>query len=163
MADSKPAKLGRPSKLNQKIADKILELAAAGKTEKQIATAVGISLATLSNWKSSHGSFLDALKDAKEIADDLVEMSLFQRAIGFRHKEIKLHYDKYDGWQSKTFDRYYPPDTTACIFWLKNRRPDEWREAQRIEHSGKIEGGAKPQVIVTLPSNGREAKNKRAN
>jgi hypothetical protein len=32
------------------------------------------------------------------------------------------------------YTEHYPPDTTACIFWPKNRRRDKWRDKHEIEH-----------------------------
>jgi hypothetical protein len=120
---------GRPSKFNETVRDKILELAEEGKTEEQIAEIIGIHVNTLRNWKGKHPTFLWALKESKGVADDLVEASLFQRAIGYTHPEEKVfcHLGQLVKHQGQ---KHIPPDVTAQIFWLKNRRPDEWREKQ---------------------------------
>jgi len=98
---------GRPTKFNESLKALMLELYKRGKTDKQVAHIVGVSIRTLHNWKANHPSFLHSLKDAKQIADDLVESSLFQMAINGNH--------------------------VAAIFWLKNRKPDEWRDKKEVD------------------------------
>jgi hypothetical protein len=152
---------GRPTLYNEDMALKVLDLAVKGKTDLQIAKAVKINVDTLYTWKLEHPDFSEALKKAKEVADDAVEASLRQRALGYKHKAIKFFC--HEGCIiSEVYTERYPPDTTACIFWLKNRRPDRWRDVNRQEHSGPdgkpIETSSAVQVVITLPSNGREAK-----
>jgi hypothetical protein len=83
-----------------------------GAIEEEIADELHINHATLDNWKKEHPEFLGALKAGKEASDDRVERSLYQLAIG---------------WNGQ------PPNATACIFWLKNRRKDRWRDVQNVE------------------------------
>ncbi len=124
---------GRPSGFTEPLANRILELAKKGMTDVQIASAIGVALSTLSNWKAAHPDFLEALKDSKSIADDLVRGALLSRALGYVHPAVKFFYDKDDKKVIvQGYAEYYPPDTTACIFWLKNRQPAQWRE--RSEH-----------------------------
>lgn len=155
--------MGRPSGFNKCIAERILELAKTGATEVQIAAKVGISPTTLANWKGKHPDFLKALKEAKNVADELVEASLFERACGYSHPAVKFFWDR-DSKKvvSQAYIERHAPDVTACIFWLKNRRPDKWRDAHRQELTGKdgapLEGAVPPQVVITLPDNGRSAK-----
>lgn len=118
---------GRPSKFSDKLVLRVLELAKAGKTDAQIAKALGISLSTLKLWRATHDDFSAALKDAKDFADEIVEASLFSRANGFRHPAIKFFC--HEGTViTERYTEIYPPDTVACIFWLKNRQPQRWRE-----------------------------------
>jgi hypothetical protein len=154
-------KLGRPTLYNEEMALKILELALKGKTDLQICKAVKIAPATLYAWKDEHPDFSEALKKAKDVSDDAVEATLRQRALGYKHKAIKFFC--YEGdIISEEYTERYPPDTTACIFWLKNRRPERWRDVHRQEVTGKdggpVETQSAVQVVITLPSNGREAK-----
>lgn len=135
----------------------ILALAETGATDAQISKQVGIPLSTLSSWKKQHPSFLEALKASKDVADDMVEIALFQRACGYKHKAVKHFFDsKWGEIHTVKYIEHYPPDTTACIFWLKNRRRDDWRDVHRQEVA--VAEGEGPQLIITLPSNGREAK-----
>ncbi len=130
MAEPKPK--GRPSKFNETLAMRIMELATAGCTDAEIAAKIGVSVATLTNWKGNKAGFVEALKDAKSVADDLVEAALFSRAIGYSHAAVKFFWDaKKSDIKSKLYTERYPPDTTACIFWLKNRQPAAWRDVNR--------------------------------
>lgn len=120
--------MARPTKFNESIKQKILKLAAAGATDEEMSRAIGICKSTLNNWKGWDPDFFDQLKEAKDVADQLVVASLFQRAIGYRHPEIKVFCTKDGEILTKTVTRHHPPDVTACIFWLKNRDPKSWRE-----------------------------------
>lgn len=134
---------GRPSRFNDALLEKITALYADGKTDAEVAKAIGVSLKTIYNWKGKHPQFLHALKDSKGIADDLVEASLFQRATGYTCAEEKIFV--YEGMpiRVKTV-KHYAPDVTAQIFWLKNRRADLWREStgQPIEQTPVISAAA---------------------
>ena len=98
----------------------------AGWTDAQMADLFGVALSTLALWKKEHPEFSDALK-AKDIADAEVEVSLYQRALGYSHPEV--HVSNYQGQITLTpITKHYPPDPTSMIFWLKNRQPERWRE-----------------------------------
>lgn len=132
--------IGRPSKFNELIKEKIISLAKDGKTNEQIADIIGVHVRTIENWQGKHKDLLWALREAKQAADDLVEASLFSRAVGYSHKSVKVFFDR-ESLQTVEHEivEQYPPDVTAAIFWLKNRKPSEWREKTEVEHSGKIE------------------------
>jgi hypothetical protein len=129
--------VGRPTKFDEPTAHKIIELFKAGKTEEEVSQIIGIHVNTLRNWKKNDKEFLWAIREAKEIADDLVEAALFTRAVGYAHKEVKIM--SYEG---HSFEHEYvkqvEPDVNAATFWLKNRRPDKWRERKEIELEGKV-------------------------
>ena len=141
MAKSKEVKTGRPTKYNEDFTPLLAEtLASKGLTDKQISEKLGVSEVTLNAWKKEHPEFLKSLKKGKEEPDDLVESSLFKRATGFSNeKAIKIFMPA-----SSPVPIYAPyteivhPDVTACIFWLKNRRPDKWREKQDVNLTGGI-------------------------
>lgn len=115
-----------------------------GLIEEQIAKNLGISVATLSNYKNEHLEFLEALKRGKEVVDVEVENSLLKRARGYCYNEIvqELVYDKETGESAlqvtKVVKKEVAPDTTAQIFWLKNRKPKEWRDKQEIEMNANM-------------------------
>lgn len=98
-----------------------------GLTDKEIAKKIGIDISTLYDWKSRFPEFSDALKINKEIADIEIENALRKRALGYTYEETT---EKYEGGycvERKHTIKHVPPDTTAQIFWLKNRQPDKWR------------------------------------
>lgn len=121
-------KAGRPTKFNPEVLLKVRILYGQGKTDEQVADIVGVAVRTLHDWKHRYAEFLHSLKEAKDEADDLVEATLYQRAIGYTHRETKVFCTKDGDIVWKEIDRHVPPDVTAAIFWLKNRRPEKWRE-----------------------------------
>ena len=94
----------------------IEKLAKRGFTDADIADVLGVNEVTVNRWKKDSPEFLQALKEAKSIADAHVEGALYHRAIGFQGS-----------------DKVYPPDATSIIFWLKNRKPDSWRDKTEQE------------------------------
>lgn len=136
---------GRPSKYQPEFVKQAEKLCALAATDAEIADFFDVSVATIYRWKNEHPEFCDALKVGKETADNRVERSLFNRAIGYQHPD--MHVSTYEGEVILTpIVKVYPPDTTAAIFWLKNRKPDEWRDKSTTEVTGK-DGGAIQQEI----------------
>jgi len=128
--------MARPSKYKSEFDTQAYKLCLLGATDKQLADFFEVNVDSIHEWKKVHGSFSDSLKRAKETADSLVARSLFKRAVGFKHKDVKIF--QYEGSPVIVpFTAYYPPDTTAQIFWLKNRKPEYWRDKQDQEHSMK--------------------------
>lgn len=99
-----------------------------GLTDEQIAKNIGIATSTFYEWKKKEIEFSEALKKGKEIVDFEVENALLKKALGYTItiKEEKL--DKDGCVHTLEKDVHIPPDTTAQIFWLKNRKPDKWRD-----------------------------------
>lgn len=95
-----------------------------GLTEEQIAKNMGISVKTLYNWKTDNLPILQALKKGKEVVDIEVENALLKRALGYNYDEVTYE----NGIETKRVTKQVAPDTTAQIFWLKNRKPDKWRD-----------------------------------
>lgn len=98
-----------------------------GLTDDQIAKNCGVSRSTLAQWKISFPDISDALKKGKEIVDYEVENALLKRALGYDAQDTKVELGP-DGSKTVQTLRHIPGDTTAQIFWLKNRRPDKWRD-----------------------------------
>ena len=113
-----------------------------GLIEEQIAHNMGVSRSTLSDWKNKHPLIIQALAKGKEVSDREVENALFKRATGYTYEEITVEREKVDGEfqsiETKRVKRQVPPDTTAIIFWLKNRKTDVWRDRREIDHSGEM-------------------------
>jgi hypothetical protein len=134
LPDKPKKKMGRPSSFNEKLSEQIVQLVEKGLTDKQICAIIEVPQSTLSLWKSTKPDFMKTLKIAKNAADQLVEVSLYKRAQGVSLPEEKVVWNKDLGkHEVVTVTKHYPPDTTAAIFWLKNRQPDQWRDVQRHE------------------------------
>ncbi|WP_029265708.1 transposase [Virgibacillus alimentarius] len=106
-----------------------------GLTDEQIAKNMGIAASTLYDWKNKYPEITEALKRGKEVVDREVENALLKRALGYKYKEATEEF----GEVTKVVTKEVQPDTTAQIFWLKNRKPCIWRDKQDIEHSGNME------------------------
>ena len=106
-----------------------------GLTDEQIALKMGINVATLYRYKQSYCEICDALKKGKEIVDIQVENALFKRAMGYEYEETKIIISENDGKRVETVKKQMPPDTTAQIFWLKNRKPEKWRDRVEVQNN----------------------------
>jgi len=127
---------GRPSKFKKEFIKQAEMLCRLGATDKELAEFFEVNLDTIYEWKNTQADFSDALKNGKSEADDLVEKSLFQRANGYSHQAVKIF--NHEGQALEVpYTEHYPPDTTACIFWLKNRRREQWRDRQEHELTPK--------------------------
>ena len=98
-----------------------------GLTDEQIAKNMGIRRSTLADWKSKYPDISDTLKKGKEIVDVQVENALLKRALGYDYTEESIERGP-QGTKVKQTVKHVVADTTAQIFWLKNRRPDKWRD-----------------------------------
>lgn len=126
---------GRPSKFKPEFVEQARKLAQLGATDREAAEFFNVNEATLHRWKHEHPGFCESLKTGKEAADARVVQSLYRRAIGYSHDEV--HITAYEGAVTQTpIVKHYPPDTTAGIFWLKNRDPEHWRDVKAQEISG---------------------------
>lgn len=120
---------GRPSSYPGIDLAMVTKLSKLGMSNEQMAGYFGVCIKTWYNYQREHPEFLQAIQQGKAEADDLVEQSLFQQAIGFSHPEDKIFYDNQIG-QVVTVPtiKRYRGDTAAAFIWLKNRRPDRWRD-----------------------------------
>ncbi len=105
-----------------------------GITDEQIADNMGISVSTLYDWKNKYSDISESLKRGKEVVDVIAENALFKRGVGYEYTEVT----KEGGVVTKEVTKHMPPDTTALIFWLKNRRPDLWRDRKNIDMNAKV-------------------------
>ena len=99
-----------------------------GLTDEQIAGNIGINTSTLYDWKNKFPKISEALKKGKEVVDIQVENALLKRALGYEFQETRVEKSDKDGTKIIQTLKHIPADTTAQIFWLKNRRPDKWRD-----------------------------------
>lgn len=131
------AEVGRPTKYKEEYAAQAKKLCTLGATDAQLADFFEVSVSTINLWKVKHQEFSESIKVPKAEADERVEQSLYKRAMGYEHDEVDIRVVEGQIVQTP-IRKFYPPDTTAAIFWLKNRKPTEWRDKQEMEHSGDL-------------------------
>lgn len=122
-----------------------------GLTNEDISHNIGCNPDTLYRWIKKYPDIYEALKAGKEVADRKVENAMYKSALGYEYEEVKTYIEEVDGVKKRRKEvttKYLPPNTTAQIFWLKNRKPSEWRDKQNIEHSGNIDVGKKSDIIL---------------
>lgn len=104
-----------------------------GATDAEVADTLRVSITTLKTWKTTRPEFLTTLKAGKETSDNRVQRSLYERAVGYTYDSVKIFCNTKTGEVTEVpYKEHVPPDTTACIFWLKNRRPAEWRDTYAV-------------------------------
>ena len=129
--------IGRPSKYKDEYAEQAYKLCLLSATDKDLADFFMVEESTINNWKNEHPIFLESIKRGKDAADANVANRLYQRAMGYEHSEDKIFNNNGQALIVPTV-KHYPPDSTAAIFWLKNRQRDKWRDKQEVEVSGEL-------------------------
>lgn len=152
MSEKKASNRGSHGKYGAWIAPegllKIQGWARDGLSDKQIAHNIGITQTTLYEWQKRFPELSEALKKGKEVVDREVENALLKRAMGYEYDEITQEpvTDKDTGITevrvTKRVTKQVAPDVTAQIFWLKNRKPDEFRDKRDVELSGHVDLGS---------------------
>ena len=146
--------MARPSKYESHVQPKLVLIKAwarDGLTNEQIAEKLDINIDSLYEYQKKFSEFSEALKRGKEEIDVMVENALLKRAVGYTFEEvtyeaIEIKTGSGDNvvyqpaTKIKTVIKEVQPDTTAQIFWLKNRKKDVWKDKQEIGHSGS-DGG----------------------
>ncbi len=121
--------VGRPTLYKEEYVDLVNKLSLLGLTDDEMAGVIGVDTSTFHRWKIDHPEFRDSINDGKDIADAKVAAKLFHRAMGYEHKAVKIVADaKTKEDHIVEYTERYPPDTTAAIFWLKNRQKAKWRD-----------------------------------
>jgi transposase len=131
--------MARPTEYKAAYAEGARKLALLGATDAEVADFFGVDVRTIYRWKNTYDEFCQSLKAGKEQADERVERSLYHKAVGYEQKAVKIFMPA--GKDEPVYAEYIEklaPDTTAAIFWLKNRRSQEWRDKQDVEHSGGV-------------------------
>jgi transposase-like protein len=135
-------KTGRPSKYDPTFCEIAYQLYTGGATDAEVAKVLDVNPATLYRWVAEHEEFRNTQKLGKVSADERVERSLYHRATGYSHPAVKIFCDPKTGKHSLIeYVEHYPPDTTACIFWLKNRRPETWKDKHEIAITDSAQSG----------------------
>jgi hypothetical protein len=127
---------GRPTKYKKEFNTQVFRLCLLGASHEEIAKFFEVNEDTIFEWMKVHPSFSDSIKEGRTEADSKVSEKLLERARGYSHPDVDIRV--IDGKIVKTpIIKHYPPDPTALIFWLKNRRPEQWRDKKELEHSGE--------------------------
>jgi hypothetical protein len=141
-----PSVVGRPTAFTDEMVEQARFLCHRGATDTDLAEFFGVTERTINRWKVAHPEFSSAMVRGKEAADDRVVDRLYHKAMGIEYEEavpIKLKDVLYENGKRVSekerievvmVKKVIPPDTTAMIFWLKNRRKDEWRDVHQLEH-----------------------------
>ena len=143
--------MARPTKYKAEFAEQARKYCLLGATDKELAGLFGVDEATINRWKDAHQEFCKSLKEGKDEADAKVADRLFNRALGYSHPEDKIFNNNGTPMVVPT-TKHYPPDTTACIFWLKNRQKDQWRDKQEHELTGKDSGPLEISILPVRPT-----------
>lgn len=138
---------GRPTLFKTEYVEQARKLCELGATERELADFFEVSERTLLRWRNAHKELADAVRIGKERADARVEQSLYRKALGYSFDSVKIF--QHQGAPVEVpYVEHVPPDTTACIFWLKNRKPKEWRD--KVDHSHAGPDGGPVQVIQKI-------------
>ena len=105
-----------------------------GLIDEQIATNIGVSYSTFRDWKKKFPALSAALKEGKEVVDRQVENALFKSAVGFIYEEETVT----NAGDVVLVKKYSKPNTTAQIFWLKNRKRNQWTDKSEVDVSGTV-------------------------
>lgn len=133
--NKKPVKkVGRPSLFKPEYSEQAYKICLLGATDADLANFFDVNEDTINEWKKVHPEFSESLKSGKTLADAEIAKSLFHRAKGYEHPDVDIK--MFEGQIIVTdLIKHYPPDTTAAIYWLKNRKPKEWRDKQEVDHT----------------------------
>lgn len=150
---------GRPTKYREDYNEQVEKLCKLGATDEEIAGFFDVDVSTINNWKIDYPEFFESIKKGKILADSNVAERLYQRAMGFEHdsEEIKvITIGKESVIERVPTRKIYPPDPTAAIFWLKNRRSKEWRDKQEIDQKTEISGSIQFNGIEIVTPNAEQ-------
>ena len=151
---SKKPKMGRPSKFSAIKLPQLKILVEMGATNHEICAFFNLSERTFQRYLVDDADFCQTLKEWKNFANARVERSLYQRACGYSHEseEIFCAFGKVT--RVKTV-KHYAPDPLSCAIWLKNRKPDEWRDKPPDPEDKELQNAEL--VFNSVPKNGKGA------
>lgn len=144
------------SKYKTEYDEQAFKLCLLGATDIEIADFFGVCEATINNWKLKHPSFLESLKNGKTKADAEVANSLRNRALGYSHVAEKIFNDK-GAIVRAQYIEHYPPDTGACMAWLKNRQPNKWRDGKDVNLGGQSDNPVAMTVEIVHADQGNDS------
>lgn len=133
---------GRPTKYREEFAEQAYKLCLLGATDKDMADFFEVDERTVNNWKADHEEFFQSIKSGKTEADATIAASLYETAKGYSYTEeqaIKVKIGQYEERvETVTVGKYKPAETTAGIFWLKNRQKTKWRDKLEVDADVKL-------------------------
>lgn len=141
-------KVGRPTKYKDEYCELAFNYCLLGATDEDLARFFDVHESTINQWKIDYVEFSESIKRGKYEADALVARSLYQRAVGYQYLEKKKEISDQGGVKDSVTTKEVVPDTTAQIFWLKNRQPEKWRDKPIVD--GKDEQATPVQIIVNV-------------
>lgn len=147
---SPKTKTGRPTSYKPEYTEQATKLARLGATDKEMADFFSVAESTFHKWKLDYPQFSESLKAGKILSDAEVSSRLYSRALGYSHDDVDIRVIDNEIVQTR-LTKHYPPDTTACIFWLKNRQPEKWRDKPE-ELGGSDLAAVISDLINKLPS-----------
>ena len=112
-----------------------------GLTDEQIASNMNIHVSTLYSYQNKYSEISESLKKGKEVVDYEVENALLKRAMGYEYVETTRETkwnpstEQFELVESKKVTKHVIPDTTAQIYWLKNRKPKQWRDKVDVDNT----------------------------
>lgn len=129
MTDKK--EVGAPTKYKEQYNEQAAKLCKLGATDKVLADFFDVCETTIDTWKREYPKFLGSIKSAKTFSDELVEKSLYQRALGYEVTEERTE-ESESGYKTVKQTKHVAADNTSMIFWLKNRKPADWRDKREV-------------------------------
>lgn len=132
-----PQAMARPTKYKKEYAEQAFKLCLLSATDEDLADFFEVSESTINKWKLDHDEFSESIKKGKDSADANVASRLYNRAMGYEQDEDKI-FNANGAPLVVPTKKHYPSDTTAAIFWLKNRQPEKWRDKKELEHGGGV-------------------------
>lgn len=129
-------RIGRPKRYLPEFAQQATKLCQLGATDMELADFFNVDTRTIYRWRNEHEDFCQAVIAGKEKADERVQRALFNRAVGYSYESEKVFQFQGVVIRAPTVE-HVPPDPGAAMNWLKNRRPDDWRDKREHEVTGK--------------------------
>lgn len=118
-----------PTKFNKETRRICRMLYEKGFLDREVADVMGVSWRTIMSWREKNPEFFAEVMAAKDKVDDKAERTLFERAMGYKVKETKVTMDGQGAVLERTVtQKEIPPDVGSLVFWLKNRRRDQWKD-----------------------------------
>jgi hypothetical protein len=130
---------GRPTKFKPEFVNIARKMSELGATDAEMADAFEIDIRTLTRWKYEQDGFAEALIVGKDAADKRMEDSLYRRGVGYNFDSVEIKVIEGEVVEVP-IRKHVPADTTAAIFWLKNRQPGKWRDTKNIKHDIEEDG-----------------------